>query len=1034
VPSTPFSPKEEPSAVTEPSAESKENSQAKEAGEQNPSGRRPTPMFQSPVFDALPEAALDRLTRLAARLLQVPLAAVSLADQNKFRLRAWGEMCRGSLPAEVSREGSPCAAALLSGEVLVVEDARLDPRFQDHLLVSGFDLRFYAGVPLILADGAAAGTLCVMDCKPRPFSQDQQATLTDLAAIVATEIELHRAQAISEERERMHRQMFADNPHPMWVFDAETLRFLDVNDAALAVHGYSRAEFLSLSLYDIRPAEDHISLDAHFQQPVAPGAGNGTRGIWRHQTKHGKRLWMEIVAYGVRFEGRNARMIVAHNVTKRQEAAEALRRSEQKLSLHVQLSPLAVIEMTPEGLLTAWNPSAETTFGYTAAEALGQNVISLIVPEEGRGAVAELGHQMRTRQSDTRSTNHNRTKSGKTILCEWHNTPLIDEDGQVVGIASMARDITQEAAAQERLRRSEAHKAAILDSAIDCIILIDQQGRIVDWNAAAERTFGCSCAEARGQAITDLILPPALRSSYQDGLLHYLENGNWPAFHTRVELPALRRDGTEFQAELTATALQADGEALYTLYLRDVSERKLMESEREELLTQTEFLLADALERADHDSLSGLLNHRAFHKKLKEDMDAAREGGRRGAVLLVDLNNFKYFNDAYGHLAGDDVLRQISLSFAAACRAEDTLARFGGDEFALLLPGAFEADALAAAEKLREAALLVGYHPPGYETPIPFSLSVGIACFPGDGISQTVLLEVADARLQVSKSGGDADSPALTLRRNLARSVGGFTMLDALVTAVDNKDRYTRRHSEDVMHYSLQIASALGLDAETRRVIEIAALLHDVGKIGVPDAILRKPGRLSEGDYEAIKQHPLMGSIIVGAVPGFEETLDAVRHHHERWDGGGYPFGLAAEETPLTARLMAVADAYSAMTTDRPYRKGMDPQKARDILQNGAGTQWDPACVRAFLEARVSRRVLPGTTRTMNDEQPNTAAGDIKDDNDHIDSEAMNNDAMDTLPDGDRQLTTGSAALDEGGTNDSDLGADVAGDIGPKHP
>ncbi len=177
-----------------------------------------------------------------------------------------------------------------------------------------------------------------------------------------------------------------------------------------------------------------------------------------------------------------------------------------------------------------------------------------------------------------------------------------------------------------------------------------------------------------------------------------------------------------------------------------------------------------------------------------------------------------------------------------------------------------------------------------------------------------------------------------------------------------------------------------------------------------------------------------MGSVIVGAVPGFEETLDAVRHHHERWDGGGYPFGLAAEETPLTARLMAVADAYSAMTTDRPYRKGMDPQKARDILQNGAGTQWDPACVRAFLAARVSRRVLPGTTRTMNDEQPNTAAGDIKDDNDHIDSEAMNNDAMDTLPDGDRQLTTGSAALDEGGTNDSDLGADVAGDIGPKHP
>jgi len=576
--------------------------------------------------------------------------------------------------------------------------------------------------------------------------------------------------------------------------------------------------------------------------------------------------------------------------------------------------------------------------------------------------VAALGAQMRAHQSGTRSTNRNQTKSGETILCERHNTPLVDESGQVISIAGMARDITREEAARERLRRSEAHKAAILNAALDCIISIDQQGRIVDWNAAAERTFGWPSAEAAGQAITDLILPPPLRSSYQNGLLHYLENGNWPAFHTQVELPAQWRDGTQFQAELTATALQAEGQALYTLYLRDVSERKRMESEREALLTQTESLLADALERADHDPLTGLLNHRAFHKRLKEemggkeDMDAARLEERRGAVLLVDLNNFKFFNDAYGHLAGDDVLRQIAQTFRAACHAGDTLARFGGDEFALLLPGASAQDAQAMAGRLREAALLVGYHPPGYETSIPFNLSVGIACFPGDAVSRTALLEIADARLRVSKSGGDADSPALTLRRSLAQSVGGFTMLDALVTAVDNKDRYTRRHSEDVMHYSLEIASALGLDCETRRVIEIAALLHDVGKIGVPDAILRKPSRLSEGDYEAVKQHPLMGSVIVGAVPGFEETLDAVRHHHERWDGGGYPFGLRGEETPLTARLMAVADAYSAMTTDRPYRKGMDAKKALDILENGAGTQWDPVCVRAFLRVRRAVR------------------------------------------------------------------------------
>ena len=151
------------------------------------------------------------------------------------------------------------------------------------------------------------------------------------------------------------------------------------------------------------------------------------------------------------------------------------------------------------------------------------------------------------------------------------------------------------------------------------------------------------------------------------------------------------------------------------------------------------------------------------------------------------------------------------------------------------------------------------------------------------------------------------------------------------------------------MGYSLMIARELEMDRKSLRTIGVAALLHDVGKIGIPDSILRKPGRLTEQEFESVKQHPAMGAVIVGAVPGLEETLDAIRHHHERWDGSGYPFGLLGKEIPLIARLMAVADAFSAMTTDRPYRKGMDREKALSILEDGAGTQWAPECVAAFL-------------------------------------------------------------------------------------
>ena len=357
---------------------------------------------------------------------------------------------------------------------------------------------------------------------------------------------------------------------------------------------------------------------------------------------------------------------------------------------------------------------------------------------------------------------------------------------------------------------------------------------------------------------------------------------------------------------------------------------------------------------ATTDPLTGLVNHRVFHKRLTEEAERARLEGHSVAVVMMDLDNFKFFNDAYGHAVGDDVLRRVTGALVECARSYDTVARFGGDEFALVMPQG-KAGGRQTAEELH--ARITGhladlsYLPPGSETPIPLTVTVGVALFPGDADTHFEVLEIADARLRRSKTGA-TDRPVDALCRDLSHTVSGFSMLNALVTAVDAKDRYTRRHSEDVLTHSLLIADQMGLDAATRHTLQVAALLHDVGKIGVPDAVLRKPGKLTEEEYQAIQQHPLMGAVIVGAVPGFEYTLDVVRHHHERWDGKGYPFGLQGEETPFLARLVAVADAFSAITMDRPYRKGMDREKALSVLEAGAGTQWDPECVQALLHCR----------------------------------------------------------------------------------
>ena len=474
--------------------------------------------------------------------------------------------------------------------------------------------------------------------------------------------------------------------------------------------------------------------------------------------------------------------------------------------------------------------------------------------------------------------------------------------------------------------------------------------RFLAVNEAALQTYGYDRAEFLAMTL------PELRPADEHDALWARLAAEAPHPFYRHETVSRHRTkgGRLLDTEITSSALHFGGVPARMVLAQDVTERCRLEAERERLL-------AEAVDQADRDPLTGLWNHRAFHRRFEEEADRVQRDGTSLAVVMLDLDNFKFFNDAYGHLAGDGVLRQVADALRGTCRSYDTLARFGGDEFALLLPlpdGSQSAEEISARLTVDLGGLT--FLPPGQDTPMPLTLSFGVALFPQEAAGRADLVPLADERLFRAKSGGADDDEAECLRRHLLSSIGGYAMLDALLVAVDNKDRYTRRHSEDVLTYSLEIAHALGLPAEALTATAVAALLHDVGKIGIPDRILRKPGKLTDDEYESVQKHPMMGAVIVGAVPGFEDTLDAIRHHHERWDGKGYPDGLVGEETPLMARLMAVADAYSAMTTDRPYRKGMEPGKALGILEEGAGTQWDPVCVRAFLTVRtVPAHALP---------------------------------------------------------------------------
>jgi diguanylate cyclase (GGDEF)-like protein/putative nucleotidyltransferase with HDIG domain len=355
-------------------------------------------------------------------------------------------------------------------------------------------------------------------------------------------------------------------------------------------------------------------------------------------------------------------------------------------------------------------------------------------------------------------------------------------------------------------------------------------------------------------------------------------------------------------------------------------------------------------EAARRDALTGLLNHGAVVSLVAERIDAAPSASL--AVALVDIDNFRLFNDTHGHEAGDAVLAGVAELVMHSAGPDGSAARYGPDEFLVVRR---DHDAAAMAElahdlqrAVRSLAVRVGD-----SEDLPVTVSVGIAAVPLHAGSVTPLLSEATVALTEARaSGGDA---VLVARIGEERHdwQGRYDVLQGLVLAVDAKDRYTKRHSEDVARYAVYLARRLG-HQDILESVRLAGLLHDVGKIGIPDTLLRKPSKLSAAEIAVFNQHVALGDAIVRDLPEVEEVRAGIRHHHERWDGGGYLAGLAGEAIPLIARLIAVADTFSAMTTTRPYRKALSVDEALRRLRDAAGSQLQPALVDAFVEGLLT--------------------------------------------------------------------------------
>ncbi len=366
----------------------------------------------------------------------------------------------------------------------------------------------------------------------------------------------------------------------------------------------------------------------------------------------------------------------------------------------------------------------------------------------------------------------------------------------------------------------------------------------------------------------------------------------------------------------------------------------------------------------DSDPLTGLHNHRFFQERLTQETSRSLASGEALSLLLIDLDHFHQFNLERGHAAGDEALQQLAILLKNILPEVAIRARYGGEEFATLLPLHTLEQAAALGERIR--ALVEKNGLSGGQS----SLTVSVGCVQFETVSTNAEGLILAGELAVSRAkqlgrnriccfdNVQNANGADPFQLYQALQSGSLITIQALAAAVDAKDPYTQGHSQRVAEYATELARYLGLPQTELDLVFITGTLHDVGKIGIPDAILKKPGRLEDEEREIMETHPVLGEVIVRKVPQLVATLPGVRHHHERWDGKGYPDRLAGESIPSMARILAVADTYDAMTSDRPYRKGLAVEIALGEILKGAGTQFDPELSPAFVAMMEARAAL----------------------------------------------------------------------------
>jgi len=563
-------------------------------------------------------------------------------------------------------------------------------------------------------------------------------------------------------------------------------------------------------------------------------------------------------------------------------------------------------------------------------------------------------------------------KNGEiTGWLDLYSFPLFDnKTGQISGVIEYVRDITNRKKSDEDLRNSESKYRVVFENTGNATVILEEDTTISLANSEFARLSGYSIQEIEGQKKwLDFV---ALEERERILGYHRLRRVDPTAAPRKYDFHFVDKSGNIKDIYTAVDLITGTKKSIVSLV--DITERKQSELEREKLNKELVKTNERLKQMALIDPHTGLYNHRYLVEVIEREFYRAKRHAHPISVILLDLDYFKSINDVYGHTFGDLVLKQLAHQLKQMVREYDIVVRYGGEEFVVLSPATDTTQGLTLAQRILDALTLYNFG--NNKHTVKLKMSFAVAAYPEDHILKGMdLLELAEKIIAKAKESGgnrvysslellkDKPDAPITSKANAETKFlkgkiekltkrtneGLIESIFAFAKTIEMKDQCTGDHVEKTVRYATDLAKEMGLPKNEIELVRQAAVLHDLGKIGISEEILRKCTKLTKKEFEEIKKHPQIGVDIIRPIQFLHSIIPLMLYHHERWDGKGYPYGLKGEEIPVGARIVSVADVYQALTSDRPYRKAYNKFNAVKIIQENSGTQFDPNIATVFL-------------------------------------------------------------------------------------